>query len=294
MIHSELFKRSKENRQHSTSFVPYGYYECRLPEMFINVPMHWHPEFEIDYILEGCGDFVLGDEKLTLSAGDILILPPDMLHAVYLTEENFLSYDALVFHSNMLGANSNDRSTVDCIHPIISGTTKICNHIPHNLPNIDEFKSCVSNIFSSARKNSSHYDLLLKSELMHLFWLLDGNQQLAKKGAPTPKNSSLIRPALEYISEHFSENITVEQLASLLHLSKSHFMSCFKKAVGISAIEYLTQYRINYACEQLILTNLPIAEISLTSGYDNLSNFNRHFKKIVGQTPKEYRNQTSK
>lgn len=123
---------------------------------------------------------------------------------------------------------------------------------------------------------------------MHFFWLLIDTGELVQKSG-NMSYSELIRPSLEYMKEHFSENITVEQLSGLLHLSKSYFMYCFKKAVGIGAIEYLSQLRINYACEQLITTNQSVSDISFQSGYTNLSNFNRQFKKAVGQTPLEYR-----
>ena len=81
----------------------------------------------------------------------------------------------------------------------------------------------------------------------------------------------------------------MEQLADLVHLSKSHFMRCFKKAVGIGAIEHLSQLRINAACEALSDGNDQIADIAFACGYSNLSNFNRQFLKKVGCSPKEYR-----
>ena len=59
----------------------------------------------------------------------------------------------------------------------------------------------------------------------------------------------LIRPALEFMMKNYQENISIDQLADLTNLSKSYFMGCFKKAVGVGAIEHLTQLRINAACE---------------------------------------------
>lgn len=293
MTNSSQLKQSKEKRQHGTAFVPYGYYECRIPDSFINVPMHWHSEFELNYVVEGRGEFLFEDERCLLSEGDILLLPPDMLHAVYPVEGFSLVYEAFVFHPSLLGTASNDRCTVECIRPIISGAVKICNLIPRELPNIEEFRCCARRMIACAKVNTSQYDLLLKSELLRFFWLLDHNKELVKKESSV-SYSTLIRPALEYIQTHFAEEIKVDQLAALLHLSKSYFMACFKKAVGISAIDYLTQYRINNACEKLLATTLSISEIALQSGYGNLSNFNRHFKNMVGQTPNEYRRHKNK
>ena len=66
-------------------------------------------------------------------------------------------------------------------------------------------------------------------------------------------------------------------------------MGCFKKAVGLGAIEHLAQLRVNAACEALTDTDKAISDIALDCGYNNLSNFNRQFKKITGSTPNEYR-----
>ena len=104
-----------------------------------------------------------------------------------------------------------------------------------------------------------------------------------------PRHSELVRPALEFMMDNFQENISISQLAALSNLSKSYFMGCFKKAVGVGAIEHLTQLRVNAACEALTDTDKTISDVALDCGYSNLSNFNRQFKKITGSTPNEYR-----
>lgn len=281
-------KQSKEKRQHGTPFVPYGYYECQLPDPIINVPMHWHPEFELNYVVTGKGEFLFDDERYLLSEGDILLLPPDTLHAVYLFENHSLIYDAFVFHPSLLGTACNDRCTAEYIRPVLNGDVKICNPISKLDTHWEDFRTCVQSLFHCAKENTAHHDLLLKSELFRFFWLLEDNQYLIKK-EHCISYSALIRPVLQFIQTHYAEEIRIEQLADKLHLSKSYFMACFKKAVGVSAIDYLTQYRINIACEQLLSTTQSISDIALQCGYNNLSNFNRHFKNMVGLTPNEYR-----
>lgn len=283
-------KATEEKRQHSTTLIPYSYYECRIPEYFMNVPMHWHNEFEINCILRGQGEFICGDDKFTAREGDLLIVPPNMPHAAYPFSSNALVYDALVFHPNMLGVGSNDRCTTECIRPLIDGSLKINPLIRSDAPNYRQIKSVMDRIFSCVHDNLPHSDLLLKSEMLRLFWLLEKDENIICRKENGISYSKMIRPALEYMMENFQENITIDQLADLVHLSKSHFMSCFKKAVGIGAIEHLTQLRINAACEALSSTEKNISDIAFDCGYSNLSNFNRQFKKIVGCSPKEYRN----
>ena len=99
--------------------------------------------------------------------------------------------------------------------------------------------------------------------------------------------------ALVFINLNYREAISIEQLAQMAHLSRSYFMYCFKKMVGISAMEYIIQLRIKLACEMLRNSTAPSLEIAFACGFQNLSNFNRQFKKYVGYTPKQYRGSTN-
>lgn len=282
-------RETEEKCQHSTTLIPYSYYECRIPEAISNVPMHWHSEFELNRIMQGVGEFICGDDRFTAREGDFFLFPPNMLHAAYPKENSPLFYQALVFHPVMLGTDSKDRATIECIRPVLSGDVRLSGPITPASMHYAELTAAAAQIFSCVSGNQPKLDLLLKSELLRFFFLsedhfIPGNTE--KNGV---SYSTLIRPALEHMMEHFQETITIEELGELTHLSNSYFMGCFKKAVGVGAIEYLTQLRINAACDALSGTTHPVAEIAFCCGYSNLSNFNRQFKKIVGCSPKEYR-----
>ncbi|MCM1174567.1 MAG: AraC family transcriptional regulator [Blautia sp.] len=282
-------KETEEKVQHSTTLIPYSYYECRLPEWYANVPMHWHSEFEINYIHRGMGEFICGSQKFTAVEGDILILPPNMLHTAYPCKDNLLNYDAFVFSPVLLGASSNDRCTAECIRPIINGHVQVKVLFSPDSKDYTDIKALTKRIFFCAQENSPRMDLLLKGELMRLFWLLENNGDiLFQQDAGTGRNE-IIRPVLEYMARNYQNDITVEQLAGLIHLSKSYFMKCFKDTVGVGAIEHLTQLRMNAVCEALSATGDKIADIAFRCGYNNLSNFNRQFLKKVGCSPDEYR-----
>lgn len=287
-------RETEEKRQHSTAFIPYSHYECRLPMEFMNVPMHWHNEFELDYIVEGRGEFICDNDRFVAEEGDILLLPPNMLHAAYPCENHKLIFYALVFHPLLLGANNSDRCTIECVRPIINGSMKLSVCLPSNAKNYSEIKACVRRIFSCAHTNSPQMDLLLKSELLRFFWLLETDEEILCQKDSGINYGEIVRPALEFMFQNFQEDISVEQLACLVHLSKSYFMNCFKKAVGIGAIEHLTQLRINAACEALLATDEKIADIAFHCGYNNLSNFNRHFKEKTGCSPNAYRKRSIK
>lgn len=281
-------KETEEKVQHSSLLIPYSFYECRIPKSSM-VTMHWHSELEINRILHGKGVFICGDDKFVANEGDLIVMPPNMLHAAYPCQCNLLYYHALVFNSSMLNAGSNDRCTLACIRPLINGSVKIVTPLHPGLQNYPELKHTIDHIFSYALKDLPQTDLLLKSELLRLFALLNNEETMTVYKKNGISYSEIIRPALEYMLKNYRENISIEQLAALTHLSKSHFMNCFKKAVGIGAIEHLNQLRISVACNALLATDKPVSEICFDCGFGNLSNFNRHFKKIMGCAPTEYR-----
>lgn len=282
-------RETHENRQHSTTVRPYSYYECQIPELFMSVPMHWHGEFELIYIRQGRGEFICGSEKLEAEEGELFLIPPNMLHATYPVKERRLLYDALVFSPVMLGAGSGDRCTSECIRPLINGERGLHVCIRKTAENYGELKKAAGQIFVCVHEDSPRMDLLLKSELLRFVWLLEESGDLVVKSKGGGAEDETLRPALEYMAQKFREEITVEELAGLVHLSESHFMKCFRRTVGISAMEHLSRLRINAACEALCESSDRIADIAFACGYSNLSNFNRQFLKKAGCSPKEYR-----
>ena len=95
--------------------------------------------------------------------------------------------------------------------------------------------------------------------------------------------------AISYIESHFDRNIKIEEIASLLHISKYYFIKIFKNYIGITPYEYLINFRINTSKELLKSTQLSMDEIANRIGYPDASSFIRSFRKTVGLTPLKYR-----
>lgn len=107
-----------------------------------------------------------------------------------------------------------------------------------------------------------------------------------------PKNTIqefYIQSAFTFIDEHYMENITVDDMADALGLSRSYFSKLFKKIAQKSPQEYLLAYRINKSCELLRTTELNIGEIALLVGYSNQFHFSRAFKNYMQQSPSEWK-----
>lgn len=280
---------SKEKKQHGSVRIPYSYYESRIPEFFPMVPLHWHNEFEINYVISGKSEFVYGNERFVTDTGDIVILPPNMLHAIYPYGDAGQIYDTLVFRGEMFGVNKEERGWVSHIEPIINGSRGIIAPITKKHCFYGEIRKSVEYIFRCSKENGSMADLYMKSELLRLLCILEERGCIRTIRNREDKSMESIRSVLMFINRNFSENISVEQLAGMVHLSKSYFMYLFKQVVGVSAIGYMIQLRIREACERLRNSDCTSAEIAFACGFQNLSNFNRQFKKYVGFTPGQYR-----
>ena len=105
---------------------------------------------------------------------------------------------------------------------------------------------------------------------------------------PLPSLEKL-KVILKYVENHFQERITIQDVASYCDYSQSHFMKYFKHAMGVSFIEYLNDYRLTMAAKLLLASDSTILSVSQEVGFENLSYFNRSFKRKYGQTPSAYR-----
>lgn len=105
---------------------------------------------------------------------------------------------------------------------------------------------------------------------------------------PTPGLSKRqLKQVTEYIDHHLSEELTLARLAEIVHLSASYFSNRFKQSTGISPYQYVIQRRIDRA-KQLLLQGMSITEVTFSLGFTHQSLFNRHFKRLVGVTPKGF------
>lgn len=277
----------EEKRQHSSVYNPYSYYKCIIPDYFLFVPLHWHSEFEINIILSGTGDFKCGTKLIKAKPGDIIIISPNVIHSIY-PHDNKLIYDTFIFNQSIFGSLE-DRSGTELIRPLISGYNEIDIPISSDYLGYKKIRKSLSCIILCSKENNAKSDLILKSELFKLFWLLiehGFSNRLCQKEITGIES---MQQVLEYIKTNLNEKLTIEQLAEISHLSKSCFMSKFKNAVGMGAIAYINQLRIKSVCEMLTDSDITASEAAFKNGFNNISNFNRIFKKVMGCTPNEYR-----
>ena len=102
-------------------------------------------------------------------------------------------------------------------------------------------------------------------------------------------NNELLKNAIGYIKENYQKSFTLDQMCSFCNVSKQHLIRCFNAAFGISPMAFVTQCKIFKACGLLRETTYTVKEIGYMLGFDNQCHFSKVFKRIVCQTPTQYR-----
>ena len=152
-----------------------------------------------------------------------------------------------------------------------------------------EIAGCLDEADDLCRRRCAGYELGVKACILKLFSLLFEFGEARQLSYTGSKDTEKLKALLNYVELNYHHPLSVRAAADVCGYSSSHFMRWFKQTVGISFIQHLNGYRLKKALEQIKDTDKTILEIAEGCGFDNLSNFNRLFKKQYGITPREAR-----
>ena len=277
-----------EIKEHGKREFPFNIYPCSIPVDFSHVALHWHEEMEIIAVKKGKGRITVDTVSYPVEEGDILAVFPGQLHAISCGNGERMEYENIIFRLSMLMGDNGDGCTVHFLKPLQEGQAKNPVLIQRNQPDHEVFGKVIQELdrFSEIRGNG--YQLAVKGQLFLFLYYAYGRGILFTEKKPGHAREK-IKGILEYIREHFGEEITIRQAAELCFYSESHFMKYFKQYAGMPFIQYLNDYRLTMASRLLISSEASILDIAAEVGFDNLSYFNRLFKKRFYVTPREYR-----
>lgn len=283
------YENYQEKISHGSPLFPYNTYLCSIPLDFTRVPLHWHDEIELIYIKKGKGTITVDLKQHTVAAGTIALILPGQLHAIEQYEEESMEYENIIFHPNILISKKTDTSTTDFLQPLLSGNISLPLLYTPDSPCYQEISACVDANDEISRTNPKGYQLFIKSQLFMLFFILFNKYSLKEPPKKDYKSLEKMKLILKYIENHYINKITIADIAEAAGLSQSHFMKYFKNTMGTSFIEYLNEYRLTMASRLLVSSDSSILDIASEVGFENLSYFNRTFKKRFEMTPREYR-----
>lgn len=283
------YENYQEKKSHFDASFPYNTYLCCIPQDFLSVPLHWHDEMEIIYIKKGQGIVSLDLKSAIVEAGDIVLVAPGQMHEIYQYRKERMEYENILFDLNMLISRNSDICTTDFFSPLQHSHVLSKNIYTPKDSAYAHISRCLDQADEICKTFPPAYQLAIKSCLFSLFYGLFAHEEQATAAKKPHKSLEKLRYVIKYVENHYAERITIEEIATLCDYSQSHFMKYFKNAMGTSFIEYLNDYRLLMSARLLISSDSTILSISEEVGFENLSYFNRSFKKKFGKTPSAYR-----
>jgi AraC-like DNA-binding protein len=246
---------------------------------------------EITFIQDGTSDYKVGREEFKANAGDIILIPPYCTHSACEIPGKTMISDSIVFHPDYLGASNQDLSASKYLRPMAEGQLLMQEVIRDSDAGYEEIKEAFLEALDCFKNKPSFYEMLLKEKLLHILILLFSYGYIRESDDShiSSENRRHIKSALEYITDHYSEKISISEMAQLAGFSENYFMSLFRQYVGMSCIQYVNHYRIQKAAHALEETTKSVSEIAMIHGFDNISYFNLQFRRTFGMTPREFR-----
>lgn len=274
--------------------IPITPYDCftinkRIKSEF-DFPLHYHEEFELNYISHAKGARrVIGDHVSEIDDLELVLVGSNLRHAWFnhnctserivevtiqfqkdFFEEKFLKRNQMFFLKSMLDQSS--KGILFSKHTTLSLSKRI-----ETLSNLTGFDSVLELM-------SILHDLSISRNYQTL-----SNSTFGTNGESYTYNSRRVEKALDYMNNNFGNQIGLGDVAKMANMSEVAFSRFFKQKTGTNFIDTLTDIRLGQAARMLIDTTHSITEIAYTCGFNNISNFNRIFKKKKGCTPKDFR-----
>ena len=252
-------------------------------------PLHYHEEYELNFILNAKGSKrVVGDHMEEIEDIELVLIGPNLQHAWFthkckskeineitiqfhkdLFDEKFLKKNQLSFIRTMFEKSNRgilfSKETSQVLAPRIIGLNK-----KHGFDSVLELMSILHDLSTS--RNMRMLSDSSFNNAGHSFY-----------------NSRRVDRTLEYINQNFDKSIKLGEVARLSNMTEAAFSRFFKSKTGMTFIDCLNEIRLGNASRMLIDTSQSVAEIAYNCGFNNISNFNRIFKKRKGTTPKEFR-----
>lgn len=287
------YENYQEKKSHFDPAFPYNTYLCCIPQDFLSVPLHWHLEMEIIYIKKGCGTVSIDLTSTAVNEGDIIFVAPGQLHGISQYENVRIEYENILFDLNMLMAKNTDICTTDYLNPLQHSHVLVKNIYTKQDAKYAQIAHCLDKADEICKTFPPAYQLAIKSCLFSLFYELFSDWETVTVAKKPPQSLEKLKIIIKYVENHYQDRITIETIADFCDYSQSHFMKYFKNAMGTSFIDYLNDYRLMMAARLLLSSDSSVLSISEEVGFENLSYFNRSFKKKFGKTPSAYRNTAS-
>ncbi len=258
---------------------------------FEEYPNHWHPAVEIVMPLEGDYSMECNDIPFNLRVSDIIIICPGVLHHLYAHHGRRIIFQVDL---SMIQSFGEYDSFFSILQPAIVIT-------PEDFPGIHSetvrlMKEIYDEYFGTAPlKNVSIVQKFLEMLVMvGRSYTASPNRFVGIKPTKQQEYTEKFMSICTYLTQHCTEDLTLEEVADMAGFSKYHFSRLFKEFAGMSFYKYLNTRRIAYSEKLLLDPDINVTEVAIRSGFNSISAFMRMFKIVRGCTPTQFRNLNNK
>lgn len=237
---------------------------------------HTHQGYAIGVVERGAEEFYYRGNTHVAPAGSIVVINPGEVHTGQAADESGWSYRMLypevdLVQKAALEVSSRWQNIPDFASPVIKDK--------HMVGVIKNLHIILEKSTATLERESYFISTLAQLIARHA----DGQFKIQ---SATGTHRAVMR-AREFLETHYAENLSLEQLAQIAHLSPYHFIRVFRQMVGLPPHAYLTQVRVERA-KTLLEQGIPIVQVAADTGFVDQSHLTRRFKRIVGVTPGQY------
>lgn len=269
----------KYNRYIQPEFPIYYSVQSGRENLVIN---HYHSSAEIILVLKGRVKILLGSNYCECSEGDIVFIPPMMVHEV-----NSLTEDAAIkgipFELSLVHIEDLELDFQEMFRRS-RYTLFIINKEDPEQPVMVEYINSIAEIYGNFSAKSK---LKIVSVLLMMFSVL--LEKFSLEESIHDKNDRKLRDVLTYVEEHYKEKISISELSEIIHVCDDRLIRMFKEATGATPMEYIINLRIETSIKLLASTDLSIAEVAEQSGFGSHTYMARVFKQKLNSTPGKFR-----
>ena len=251
---------------------------------------HWHPEIEITLITRGEMAYHCNDRIFYPKEGDILFCNSNAFHAGEMLQNLDCEYTSITFDARLIYGYEQSLIHYKYVQPILQNSALSGLHLKASDRWYPDAYSLLQKIITLTEKNKPLYELEIPGLLLHFWKLLYENSDAVDAISSADRlNHARIRQILEYIEEHYSTKIYLEDVAAHIGLCKSECCRLFKRYMKVSLFEFLLEYRIERSLDALADPSLGITEVAERAGFNDSNYYSKAFGKIKGCSPRQYR-----
>ena len=257
-------------------------------EISLEAKLHRHDAWELYYVQQGHGTRMAGDTLQPFTAGDVALIPPSMLHCWEYAPDS-ADTDGCIRYLMVAFSHS-------LVERCMEVFPELRNRLVSIVFPVDALKFGPDSSRVIRRTLLRMNDMDDLGRLCEMFRLLtfiftSSDHRIAGKPVNMERDVRRMQQISTYVMAHYVHAISLDEIAAEVNMNRSAFCSYCKRRKGMTFSQFVSQYRLNTACELLKHSHKQVSEICFTVGFNDVPHFNRIFKKLKGVTPQEYRKQ---